>query len=261
MSNISLSAVSDDTGAFFRREAGLILTVAFATFGLGSLMVELLAPAAPASGEVEAGNWMLWLIPAALLGILGQLTISVLVLTPGSSVREAIAGAFRRVPTIFGVTLLLFAAAAIALTLFTLLGGAVAVAAGAGMDAATVLILLLLAGFALWATSRLLLVWPLIADRPVGPIAAIREAWRLSRGHGWRFLSVILGFSILYVVAIGAGRVGFGSLFLLLGRAIDSEGVARFLAAFAVAVIGTLLQAMWAVFVTQLYRRMPSNGV
>ena len=263
MSNLSLSAASDETGAFFRREAGIIMTVAFATFGLGLLMVELLTPAPDASSTVEPGAWMLWLIPAGLLGILGQLTISLLVLTPGSSVREALGGALRRLPVVLAVILLLAAAAGAAVTLFSLLGGLAAVAAGAGIEGASVFVMLMLALFFLWGTSRLFLIWPLIADHVSGPVGAIRQAWGLSRGHGWRFLSVILAFSIVYLVSIGAGRVGFGSLFLILGKLIGSEGIARFLAALAVALIGTLLQAIWAVFVTQLYRRVAvsSNGI
>src|SRR3546814_13865994 len=100
MSNLSLSSVSDDTGAFFRREAGLVMTVAFATFGLGLLLVELMTPDPAAGGQVTPGNWMLWLVPAALLGIVGQLTISLLVLTPGTSGRESMGVGRRRLPPV-----------------------------------------------------------------------------------------------------------------------------------------------------------------
>src|SRR3546814_6805261 len=104
MSNLSLSSVSDDTGAFFRREARLVMTVAFATFGLGLLLVELMTPDADAGGQVTPGNWMLWLVPAALLGIVGQLTLSLLVLTPGTSAKEAMGAGLRLLPTVSLVT-------------------------------------------------------------------------------------------------------------------------------------------------------------
>src|SRR3546814_9790977 len=137
MSNLSLSSVSDDTGAFFRREAGLVMTVAFATFGLGLLLVELMTPDPAAGGQVTPGNWMLWLVPAALLGIVGQLTISLLVLTPGTSVREAMGAGLRRLPTVLLVTLVLGLVAGIAIALFTVVGGAIAVVAGMAVGVAT----------------------------------------------------------------------------------------------------------------------------
>src|SRR3546814_10855643 len=59
---------------------------------------------------------------------------------------------------------------------------------------------------------------------------------------------------LVYVVVVGAARFGFGSLFVIVGQAIGSEALARFLPALAVAAIGAGLQAVWAVFITQLYR-------
>lgn len=256
MSNLSLSSVSDDTGAFFRREAGLVMTVAFATFGLGLLLVELMTPDPAAGAQVTPGNWMLWLVPAALLGIVGQLTISLLVLTPGTSVREAMGAGLRRLPTVLLVTLILGIAAGVAVALFTLLGGVLAAVAGMGIGGATILITILLGGFMLWAASRLLLIWPLIAERAPRPLDSIRGAWRLSRGRAWRFAAALLAFTLVYLVVLGAARLGFGSLFLIVGQAIGSEALARFLPALAVAAIGAGLQAVWAVFVTQLYRRV-----
>ncbi|HEY9554222.1 hypothetical protein [Allosphingosinicella sp.] len=254
MSNLSLSSVSDDTGAFFRREAGLVMTVAFATFGLGLLLVELMTPDPAAGGQVTPGNWMLWLVPAALLGIVGQLTISLLVLTPGTSVREAMGAGLRRLPTVLLVTLVLGLVAGIAIALFTVVGGAIAVVAGMAIGGATALVSFLLGAFILWGAARLLLIWPLIAERAPGAVDSVRGAWRLSRGHAWRFAAAVLAFMLVYVVVVGAARFGFGSLFVIVGQAIGSEALARFLPALAVAAIGAGLQAVWAVFITQLYR-------
>lgn len=259
MSNLSLSGVTDETGAFFRREAGLVMTIAFATFGLGLLLVELMTPDPAATGQVTPGGWMLWLVPAVLLGIVGQLTISLLVLTPGASVREAMGGGLRRIPTVLLVTLVLAVAAGVAIALFTLLGGAVAIAVGIGINGATLLVSLLLGLFLLWATARLLLIWPLIAERAPGPVEAIRGAWRVSKGHAWRFAAAVMAFMLVYLVVVGAARLGFGSIFLIVGGAIGSDALARFLPALAVAAIGAVLQALWAVFITQLYRRVSGD--
>src|SRR3546814_17985349 len=122
MSNLSLSSVSDDTGAFFRREAGLVMTVAFATFGLGLLLVELMTPDPAAGGQVTPGNRLLWLVPAALLWIVGHLTISLLVLTPGTTVREALGAGMRPLPTVRLGTLVLGLGAGLRLPLFPVRG-------------------------------------------------------------------------------------------------------------------------------------------
>src|SRR3546814_14113705 len=104
----------------------------------------------------------------------------------------------RRLPTVLLVTLVLGLVAGIAIALFTVVGGAIAVVAGMAIGGATALVSFLLGAFILWGAARLLLIWPLLAEKATGAVDSVRGPWRLSRRHRGRFaarvLSCILGF-------------------------------------------------------------------
>lgn len=254
MPKISLNGASEQATGFFRREAGIVLPVAFATFGLGMLLVTLVTPASPAPEQVEPGAWMLAVIPAALAGVIGQLAISLLVLRPGVSVGEALRGAFGRLPRALVVVLLIMVAAMAGMLVLSLVLGLVAYATGASTISLTTLAVLLVTLAMIWFAARLLLVWPMLADREQGAVPTFRAAWALSKGSSGRLVAALVLFGLVYVVVTGAVQLVFGSIFLLLGRAIGADAAAAFLAAVIVALVASALQALWAVFVTFLYR-------
>lgn len=261
MPKLSLNAASEEATRFFRREAAILLPVAFATFGLGMLLITLVTPATPADGQVEPGAWMLAIIPVGLIAIIGQLAISAMVLRPGASVGEALRSAFARLPQALLIVLLIVAAAMAGALVISLVLGVVAVATGASTLSLTALAVILLLAAMIWFAARLLLIWPLLADSGAGAVAAFRSAWRLSKGSTGRLLAALVAFGLVYVVLTGAVQLVFGSLFLIVGRAVGGEGVAGLLAAVVVAIVASALQALWAVFVTCLYRAAaPTTG-
>ena len=69
MPRISLNGASEAATRFFRREAGIVMPVAFATFGLGMLLVTLAAPPPGEDGQLQHGPWMLAMIPALLAAL------------------------------------------------------------------------------------------------------------------------------------------------------------------------------------------------
>jgi hypothetical protein len=254
MPRISLNGASEAATRFFRREAGIVMPVAFATFGLGMLLVTLAAPPPGEDGQLQHGPWMLAMIPALLAAVIGQLAISAMVLRPGISVAEALRDAFGRLPRALIVILLMVAAGMVGLLAISLVLGIIAYATAAGdVSLWTVATLLLFVAF-VWFSARLLLVWPMVADRSEGAVRTFRAAWALSKGSAGRFFGALLLFSLVYVVVTGAVQLVFGSLFLLLGRAIGADAAAVFLAAIVVALAASALLALWAVFVTYLYR-------
>src|SRR3546814_17074972 len=85
---------------------------------------------------------------------------------------------------------------------------------------ATALVSFLLGAFILWGAARLLLIWPLIAERAPGAVDSVRGAWRLSPGHAWRFAAAVLAFLLVSVGVVGAARLGFGSLFVTVWQAV-----------------------------------------
>lgn len=255
MSNLSLSGASDDASAFMRREAQLVMPVALATFGLSLLLLELVTPVQAPAREVELSPWMLWLIPASLLGFIGQLAISSLVLAGGCSVREALGLAMKRLPLVLAVVVIAGLVALLAVVLVAFAAGLVAALAGLGADATTMVMSALVMGLILWVAARLLLFWPVMADRGGRPLAVLKETWQLSKGRVGRFVAVLFAFALLYGILLSAARFAFGAIFLIAGRAVGSEEVGRFLAALAVALIASVVLAFWSIFVAQLYRR------
>lgn len=261
MPRFSLNEASEEAARFFRREAAIILPIAFATFGIGMLLIALMTPEPPANGQVEPGAWMLALIPVGLVAILGQLAISALVLRPGASVGEALRAAFARMPRALLIVLTIIAAAMIGTVAVTLVLGVIAAATGAGALSLTVLAVVLIVTLMIWFAARLLLVWPMMIDRDQGAVATLRAAWRLSKGSTARLLAALITYGLVYVVVTGAIQLGFGAFFLIVGKALGAEGAARFLVAVVVAVAASALQAMWAVFLTCLYRAAaPTSG-
>src|SRR3546814_20848037 len=88
----------------------------------------------------------------------------------------------RRLPTVLLVTLVLGLVAGIAIALFTVVGGAIAVVAGMAIGGATALVSFLLGALILWGAPRLPLIWPLIAAKDPGAGHSVRGARAASRG-------------------------------------------------------------------------------
>jgi membrane-anchored glycerophosphoryl diester phosphodiesterase (GDPDase) len=119
------------------------------------------------------------------------------------------------------------------------------------------------APFIVWVSMRLITLWPLLIDRNPGAMAAIRESFRLTGGHGLKIAGVVLLAGSAYLLATGVAQIAGGSVFLLLGRAIGDAAVGRLLTDIVVAAVAGLLATVWSVFVALLYRRLAgsSNGI
>lgn len=105
--------------------------------------------------------------------------------------------------------------------------------------------------------ARLMLIGPaLAAERPLGPVAAIRRSWRLTRGQGWPLAWVVASITLAgYVVA---------SLALVVGDLLSPAGLANPVVVAIVAAIAVAAQCAVAVAVNLVgvaaYRRLSSNG-
>lgn len=256
MAGISLGAAAEQTRAFMRRESGLVLPLAFATFGLGTILIALVSPAPDPGGQVMPGFWSLALFPMLFLGLIGQLSISYLVLRPGVTVRDSLRSAVGRVPTaLAAVLILLVAVGAIGLVL-GIASAVLAALVGANATAAASWIVIALMLVLLFVGARLLLAWPLIVDRDLGARGALKQAFALSRGHALKFAGLTLAFALVYAALTGAVQLGLGSILLILGRLTGLESAATFLAAILVALLGAAVQGVWAVLLACVYRQL-----
>lgn len=255
MASLSMSDVWDETIAFFRREKSLLLPLGFATFGLSLLIVSLAAPQNTA-GATPPGPWMIWFLPGALLALVGSLAISAVALYPSISVREALGIAVARLSAAVSITLLIVAVMLVVLTIAATL--MVAVGAGLGwtmqQTAVAALVLVLIPLF--WLSLRLLPLWPLLTERRVGPLAAIRESLALTAGHAAAIAGILLLAAAAYLLVTGVAQLAGGSVFLLIGRMLGSDRLGHTLTVILVSAVGAVLATLWNLFVAVLYRRL-----
>ena len=141
----------------------------------------------------------------------------------------------------FGVLLFLFAIGAV-VVLALVAALLVAVAGGVGRLLVALLILAALVG-AVMAYVRLLLATQAIVLEGIGPLAAMRRSWQLTRGLAWRTLGFVLVLGILttvlafllglvtdVLVAVAGGLTGAGPLVSAVGSAVIAVLVAPILA-------------------------------
>lgn len=126
------------------------------------------------------------------------------------SAGESVAIGFRSAPTLVGVILLFMLAYILGAIVF----GVAAALLGAISEALAVVAVLVAVPVLIWAACRVSIVFPVIAvDRETGPVAAIRRAWGLTRGH-------VLKIIALFVIYAVAAAILFGVIFALFGGAV-----------------------------------------
>jgi hypothetical protein len=209
------------------REWRLLLPVALAFLVLPPLASDLLLPAsvrAELAAAVQTNNPapMLnaasWLLPLSFLlfalGTLGGLVVTALAVIPRISVREAIILGVRRFPVLLGILILFFIAvvlAAFAVTFVLLL---------LRLDMRTVQSLLfgMLMAIAAVAIVRLSVADAIIVTRHVGPIAALRESWSMTRGTFWRMLGAVAIYMVGGAIVVLALGTAVGAVLILAGN-------------------------------------------
>lgn len=261
MARLSMSDIWDETTRFLGREKGLLLPIGFATFGVAMLLMGLVAPEGT-DGQVPAGPWMIWMLPAFLLVTLGYLATSAVALLPNISVREALGVAMARLPSAVLIGCMFVGAMLLMLMVVTLLMAVVGAGLNWSMQQAAVASLFVAIIPFVWASIRLVALWPLLVDRKPGPVEAFGKSFALTAGHAGRIAGVMLMAGAVYLLCTAVAQLAGGSLFLLLGRAMGRPELAHTLSAILVAAVGATLATIWSLFVALLYRRLAgsSNG-
>lgn len=258
-----MNVVWEDTVAFLRREAGLVIPLALATSLVGDV-VNTLANPAVAPGTPPNPLLSMVTFAAILWTIIGQLAIMTLALRPGSSVGEALAHAVRRLPTLIGAALLVGIGAT--LLLMPAIVGFMQSGVNPNVPATFTLLpgwvsfyILVFACFAIWLSLRLSTLNSLIVDKQIRIIAALKTAFAMTRGVIARLILAALVYFIVTIVLTTVVRFVLGSVFTLVGRAIDSPFVGTALTALATGVAAAGLSTVAAIFLTMLYRRLSSG--
>ncbi|MDB5701812.1 MAG: hypothetical protein JWL66_2011 [Sphingomonadales bacterium] len=260
---ISMNIVWEDTVKFLRREAGLVIPLALATSLVGDV-VNTLVPVNVAGVQPNPLLSLLTFL-AVLWTIVGQLAIMALVLRPGSSVGEALVLGIRRLPILIGAALLVGVVATLILI------PAVIAFMQSGVDPNNPasfsqlpgwvsLYFLVFGCVAIWLSLRLSTLNPLIVDKRPGVIASLKSAFAMTRGVIARLVLAALVYFTLTILLTKVVQFVLGSIFELLGRAIDSPFVATVLTALATGTVSAALSMIAAVFLGMLYRRL-NNGI
>ncbi|QJU56556.1 hypothetical protein HL653_01045 [Sphingomonas sp. AP4-R1] len=233
---------------FLAAEWRLALPVALAflalpPFGLGLVLAPLMKQMPSTIEGIRALSLSLpgWVTPVMALGgivtIVGAMTLQALLLLPRISVGEAILAALRHLPAWIGACLIVFAA------MFAFLI-TVGFLVGAGPGGASILVLATFFGMTL-AGLYLVLIMPLIVERGMGPLVALRYGFSFYGAQLPRLISgLILFLAGAWILAM-AIQVALGSVFLLLGRMIGQPDLGQIL----VGLLGAIVSSVeWGAF-------------
>jgi hypothetical protein len=253
---------------FVAREWRLIVPVALAFLAVPPLAFDLLIPksvegaiATGATGNIApAMSALSWVLPIFLLilviGFLGGLTITALALIPAISVREAIGLAIKRMGSLIGAMLLLMAALLLVATLVAIIGGV------ARIDPVTLQAMLLgvILGLGLLVSTRLVTLAPLIVDRNVGPVAAIRASWALSRGVFWRLFGALLVYLVGASVILIVLSTAVSAVFLIGARAVGMPEIGPVLSTVLIRAGAALVSAGLHILIVAFYRQLSGSA-
>jgi hypothetical protein len=256
MSSLSISTAWNETAAFVKREAGLLFPIALAFLALPSIVVQYFVPAVEPGQQPQAGAWMLWFIPLIVLTIVGSLAITTLALRSNQSVQEAIAFSLRRFLPVFGAALLMtLIMTAIVLPALILIG-----LAGLSQETMVMLsILVVLAVFTfLWI--RLMLMTPVGAAEPVGPVAMLKRSWQLTAGHTGKLIGFATIVAVVGAIAIMAATLILGTIIALVAGRPDPGSLSYFLNLIVSGIASAVFSVYFTVAVARIYAQLAGGS-
>lgn len=256
MGRLSITTAWNESADFLKRHFGSLFTVAVALITLPQVALQALGPGATAQGEApEPGLWLLLLPISLVLAVVGSLAISTLALGREAVIGDAIRHGFRRLLPMLGASLLLILAACLFIVPLGLATGIEAndliapTPAKAG-KIALVMLLVLLVG--LFFAVRLLLLTPVAAAEPAGPVSIITRSWNLTKGHFWKLLGFVLLVSVAAGVVMAVATMILGLLIALIAGTPEPGNVSSLL----LLLITGLLNAAFIVLMTTIVARI-----
>jgi hypothetical protein len=261
MANLSITAAWEETAVFVTREGRLLFPIAFLLQSLPPAIVQILAPPATPGQMPEAGLWLLFLPVVFAAALVGVIAVSFLALRPGASVGEALQAGFRRfLPFLAALLLIGLGAALLMLPLMLILGALVAAGGGAASPALTLLLVLIPLPVFCVFWVRLMLIGPAAAVEPLGPIALIQRSWRLTEGHFWKLLGLLLLVILVGLVCLAAVHAVFGILIALLAGPATPGSLANSLALAVSALVQAVISAVSTTFIARIYAQLGGSG-
>jgi hypothetical protein len=264
-SSLSISRAWDETIEIFRRDGGLLVSVALALIVLPSIVVTLIAPVGTEPSGAGSGMVQLLKLVDALIGLVGQLAVIRLTLGPPTTVGSAIGHAARRFPSTLGAAILIVVGVAlVAVPVVFLLGALMGVDVtniGSKPTGAAVALVLIVSLAFLAVSVRFTLLSPVASAEEIGPIGIIRRSWALTKGHYWRMLGLV---ALLLVAAIflmaAAGVIG-GLLAGLVSREIEPFSLSALILAIVTAAAQGAFSVMAAMMLARVYAQLAGRDI
>lgn len=267
---VKMGTVWDRTAEFLGDNVAAILPVALIAFFVPASIEGSLAALQPRDGTRLGLLLGLVQLAFAILSLWGTLAVTAMGLDLVSD-RSAGRVALSRLRATLGVSLLLLLAVFV-------LASPIAIAIGlsgqnllamsmdqrlemSGAVAAFIGIYsLVLLGALLWFGARLLVVTPTIV-RERRALSAVTRSWRLTRGHGFRILGVLILYVVVSWVAQLAAQTVFGSVFeLVAGGSGEGLSLADVLTSIVVAAVQSGFLAVLAAFTAKLYLALAARS-
>ncbi len=263
MSRLSISTAWDETKARLASDGRLLATVALALVALPSAISTLVNPnsgMAESSGSLGTG---LVVLIMSLIAMVGQLALIRLAIGPSVSVGDAIRHAAKRaLPYLGSVILIVIALLILAVPLIIALAAmGVSFEEGAGAPPAGAWIpILLFMAVLLYVGVRMLMSSSVASAESAGPIKILKRSWALTRGHSGKLIGFLLLFLVAVIVALGA----LGGMAGLLARALFGEVEPLSAAALLVGLVQGLATAaattIFAVMLARMYVQLAGGG-
>ena len=259
---LRLAPIWDGVVAYLRDHGQILFPIAAACFFLPTIIVARFMPVPTAAMGSISPSIVLPMAAMILAQTIGQLTIFVLMLNPGQpTVGQAFGIALRRLLAAIGVQLLLFTilcvllVAALFLVMILMSAGVLRSGAG-GQDSMRIvgLALTLTGPVMVYLFARLVVVYPALIGESLTPLEALRRGLQLTAGNGWKIVGLILIVVLLYFfiqLALGSAVV---SVFILLGRLLEMEGLGSLLAIIFTAGLGAIANLIFTLGIGFLYR-------
>lgn len=266
-SRLSIEQALTAARRFGGAEQRLVVPLTLAFQLLPALLVNLVWPEklrldmlSAGTAQIPAGLVLVTFV-ALLVSVFGGLALSALAVVPRVTVGDALRLSARRLPPLIGAGMLLFLGWMLAFLILSIVVG-VALAA---MPVRSLSAVLMGFGFIgmLVMIARMVPLLPLMIDRHLGPVAALRATWRLTAGHFWRLLGFLaLFFATTWIVNLAIVSA-VGSLLLVIGRLAGLGGLAEAVTSLLAATLGAVANTALVLIVAQIYRQLSgaSRGI
>jgi len=265
---LSISKAWDETSAFVASEFRLLAPLALALLFLPGVVAELVTPP-PKAGIVDASPVSLLLFFAsAVLGVIGQLSVSRLALGHRERLGESIGHAARRAPAYIGAVMLFVLPFSLLLGLFYTPMQAAVKSADRGMALIFSLATLVVLVAFIIAFSRFLLNGPVAAAESGGSVAILKRGLALTKGNVLRLLGAALLFIIGGEIASYAAEVSIGTVVKLLLGPPEPLTLPLLIIASATGAVQAAILTLFSVLFARLYAQrvalasgVPNSGM